>query len=536
MILDAGFDENKDKWKKAGFEVYDFDRKLVKENTAANPFWIHFGAGNIFRAFQANAVQKLLNEGILDRGLIVCEGYDYEIITKMNEPCDNLSILATLKSDGSVEKTVVASVTESYALDCENAVSFKRLKEIFSKKSLEMASFTITEKGYSLTNAVGEVFEDIKSDYENGPGKPKSYLGKVAALLYERFVNGAYPLAMVSMDNCSHNGDKLYEAINSFAQKWEDGGLCKAGFKQYAGSRKSVSYPWTMIDKITPRPDEEVKQMLMQAGAEKLDAIVTSKNTYIAPFVNSEECEYLVIEDDFPNGRQPLEKAGFIFTDRETVDMVEKMKVCTCLNPLHTSLAVFGCLLGYIKISEEMKDKDLQKIVELVGYKEGLRVVTNPGIINPKDFIDAVVKIRIPNPFMPDTPQRIATDTSQKLPIRFGETIKRYMKDETLDSSKLEAIPLVLAGWLRYLLGINDEGRAFERSSDPRLSELSDRMKKIDFADNTNAEEVLKGICEDETIFGVNLDDAGLTDKVIKYFCKMNEGVGAVRRTLSEIE
>ena len=65
-----------------------------------------------------------------------------------------------------------------------------------------------------------------------------------------------------------------------------------------------------------------------------------------------------MIEDDFPNGRPALEKAGFLFTDRETVEKAEKMKVCTCLNPLHTALAVFGCLLGYKKISEEMKDRD----------------------------------------------------------------------------------------------------------------------------------------------------------------------------------
>ena len=82
-------------------------------------------------------------------------------------------------------------------------------------------------------------------------------------------------------------------------------------------------------------------------GFEDTDLIITSKNTYTAAFVNAEETEYLVIEDTFPNGRPPLEKAGFIFTDRETVDKVEKMKVCTCLNPLHTALAIFGCLLSY---------------------------------------------------------------------------------------------------------------------------------------------------------------------------------------------
>ena len=96
------------------------------------------------------------------------------------------------------------------------------------------------------------------------------------------------------------------------------------------------------------------------------------------------------------------------------------MKVCTCLNPLHTALAIYGCLLGYTLISEEMKNPLLKNMVEVIGYKEGLPVVVNPGILDPKKFIDEVVNVRIPNPFLPDSPQRIATDTSQKLSIRFG--------------------------------------------------------------------------------------------------------------------
>ena len=162
-----------------------------------------------------------------------------------------------------------------------------------------------------------------------------------------------------------------------------------------------------MIDKITPRPDASVEELLKKDGIEELDPVITSKNTYVAPFVNAEECEYLVIEDAFPNGRPELEKGGLMFTERETVDKVEKMKVCTCLNPLHTALAVFGCLLGYEKISDEMKDEELKKLVETIGYKEGLPVVVNPGVLDPKEFIDTVLQVRVPNPFMPDTPQRI---------------------------------------------------------------------------------------------------------------------------------
>ena len=138
------------------------------------------------------------------------------------------------------------------------------------------------------------------------------------------------------------------------------------------------------------------------------------------------------------------------------------MKVCTCLNPLHTALAVFGCLLDYVKISEEMKDPELKKLVEVIGYKEGLPVVINPRILDPKEFIDTVLNVRVPNPFMPDTPQRIATDTLQKLAIRFGETIKAYQASETLDVKSLKLIPLVFAGWLRYLMGVDDQGEKFE--------------------------------------------------------------------------
>ena len=243
--------------------------------------------------------------------------------------------------------------------------------------------------------------------------------------------------------------------------------MAEPGFLDYINNREKVTFPWSMIDKITPRPDASVEEILKKDGLEETESVVTAKNTYVAPFVNAEECEYLVIEDAFPNGRPKLEKGGLIFTGRETVDKVEKMKVCTCLNPLHTALAVYGCLLGYKKISEEMKDEQLFRMVKMIGYTEGLPVVTDPGVLDPKEFIDTVVSLRIPNPFMPDSPQRIATDTSQKLAIRFGETIKAYMASPVLKVEDLKMIPLVFAGWLRYLMGVDDQGQSFELSPVP---------------------------------------------------------------------
>jgi fructuronate reductase len=521
-------------WEKAGYALPQFDREKVTEATKENPFWVHFGAGNLFRAFQANVVQKLLNEGILDRGLVVAEGYDYEIVEKMNHPHDDYSILVTLKADGTVEKTVVGSVVESLTVDSDNEADFGRLKEIFTKDSLQMVTFTITEKGYSLTDGKGILLPEVEADFAAGPEKPKSYIGKVAALLYARFQSGGKPVAMVSMDNCSHNGEKLYAAIRAFAEKWSENGKADTGFLTYVNDKEKVTFPWTMIDKITPRPDASVEETLRKDGVEESEPVVTAKNTYVAPFVNAEECEYLVIEDAFPNGRPKLEKGGLLFAGRETVEKAEKMKVCTCLNPLHTALAVFGCLLGYQKISGEMKDPELKKLVERIGYEEGLPVVVHPGVLDPKEFMDTVLHVRFPNPFMPDTPQRIATDTSQKLAIRFGETIKAYQASEELDIEDLKLIPLVFAGWLRYLMAVDDDGNKFELSPDPLLDTVCPYAAGLKLEEGQEVEESIAPILKMKQIFGVDLYETGLAEKVCGYLKEMTKGIGAVRETLKK--
>ena len=529
--------KNQQEWLEKGYHLPQYDRAAMIAETRENPVWVHFGAGNIFRAFQANLAQRLLEEGAAKAGITVCEGFDYEIVEKQYRPHDDLSVLVTLKADGTIEKSVIGSIGESTILDSENDAEYSRLKEIFSKDSLQLCTFTVTEKGYSLVNGKGEELPAVTADFAAGPEKPQSYIGKVVSLLYTRYLSGKKPIAMVSTDNCSHNGEKLYAAVMAFAKAWIANGLAEKGFEEYLNDESKVSFPWSMIDKITPRPDASVEEMLRKDGLEDLDPVVTSKKTWVAPFVNAEETEYLVIEDKFPNGRPALEKVGVIFTDRDTVNNVERMKVTTCLNPLHTALAVYGCILGYTKISDEMKDTELVNLVNTLGYKEGLPVVVNPGVLDPKEFIDTVLQVRVPNPFMPDTPQRIATDTSQKLGIRYGETIKSYVADADLDVTSLTMIPLVQAGWLRYLMAVDDNGNAFEPSPDPLLEEAQKYVAEFklgeSYSEDAIAEKVMP-LLKNAQIFGVDLEEVGLAGKVISFFAELIAGVGAVRETLKK--
>lgn len=520
-------DEQRRRLKDVAFPAYDCAK--MRQATREKPTWLHFGAGNIFRGYIANIAQTLLDNDLTDRGIIAAETFDEQVITDVYDKCDNLAILARMTAKGTIEKEIIASVAEAvYAF--ENGAISPRLYAIAASDTLQIISFTITEKGYALRDIGGNLLKYIEADMNARPCDAKSAMGVAAALLTHRFENGGTPVTMLSADNCSHNGEKLRNAILEIVNAWVNKGYVDAAAVGWIES--SVGFPWSMIDKITPRPDERVKTALNEAGFHGMDITVTKKGTWIAPFVNAEAAEYLVVEDVFPNGRPPLEKAGVYVTDRETVNRTERMKVCTCLNPLHTTLAVLGCLLGYKSISSEMNDADLVALVKRIGYVEGMPVVDDPKILSPKDFIDEVVGERLPNPFMPDTPQRIASDTSQKIPIRFGETIKKYVERGDLDVTSLTAIPFVIAAWFRYLLGVDDSGNPMEISPDPAASVVRDALKDVVWNDMKTYNAQLDGILSNKNLFAVDLKQTGLSASIERMFVDMLGGAGSVRKAL----
>ncbi|MGN0854326.1 MAG: mannitol dehydrogenase family protein [Kiritimatiellia bacterium] len=520
-------------WTDAGVALPEFDVAAMRAQTAATPEWVHFGAGNIFRGFIGSLNQRLLNAGLAKTGIIACDTFDYEIIDRIYTAFDQLTLNVLLNPDGTTAKEVLAGVAEGVKADFADDAAREKLKALFRAPSLRMISFTVTEKGYALKRPDGSYLPVVEADMQEGPTTSRHAMAIVCALLLERFKAGALPLAVVSMDNCSHNGEKLMNAVLTMAEVWQAKGFVGADFVAYLRDEKKIAFPWSMIDKITPRPHPMVVEQLEAAGIEGMAPIVTARKTFIAPFVNAEKPQYLVIEDRFPNGRPALERVGVYFTDRTTVNKVETMKVTTCLNPLHTAMSMYGCLLGYTLICKEMEDPDIVKLVTRLGYAEGLPVVVNPGIISPKAFIDEVVRERLPNPFMPDDPRRIATDTSQKVGIRFGETIKSYIAAGR-DLDTLVAIPLALAGWLRYLLAVNDAGEAMEVSPDPLKDELQAKLKGIVWNDPASYTGELKEILANASIFGCDLTQTTLAERIEGYFLRLLAGPGSARRILRE--
>ena len=520
-------------FQKAGILLPGYDVAAVSKKAKQAPRWAHFGIGNIFRIFIGGIADGLLEAGVLDRGLTCIETFDYDVIDKIYTPYDNLGLSVILHADGTRTYKVLGSMAEAVKAQSSDPAHWARLKEVFRSKELQLISFTITEKGYALAGSDGIYFPFIQSDIDNGPEKATSAMAVLTAMLYVRYQDSRTPIALVSMDNCSHNGDLLRHSVLTMAREWQKKGYVTEDFLTWLGDETQVSFPWTMIDKITPRPSDAIAADLETLGVEDMAPVITSKRTYIAPFINAEQPQYLVIEDRFPNGRPELEKGfGVYLADRATVNLSERMKVTACLNPVHSATGPVGVVLGeelYAKMLNT--NPDMMKMARMVAYDEGLPMVEDPKILSPKAFTDELFTDRFPNEYLGDTNLRLATDTSQGVGVRFGETIKAYLKKYG-SAERLTAIPLGIAGWLRYMLGVDDMGNTYELAPDPMVPEIQAALSSVVFGNPASLTDQLHPILSNEKVFFIDLYKAGLGEKIEGMFREMIAGKGSTKATI----
>ena len=75
-----------------GYALPQYDRQAMARRSRQQPTWLHFGAGNLFRAFPAVLAQRLLNAGETDTGVLCCEAYDTDAVTQFLRPYDDLTL------------------------------------------------------------------------------------------------------------------------------------------------------------------------------------------------------------------------------------------------------------------------------------------------------------------------------------------------------------------------------------------------------------------------------------------------------------
>lgn len=517
-------------WEAAGIALPGYDVRAVSELGRREPVWAHFGIGNIFRVFIGSIADELLECGAMDRGLICLENFDAEIVDKIYAPFDNLALKVILRKDGGKDMKVLGSLAQALRSMPAYREERERVMNVFARPSLQMVSFTVTEKGYSLKAQTGEWLPQVGRDLKNPPKDAESMIGVLTFLLFYRYMHGAFPLALVSMDNCAHNGKLLKESVLTVAAEWQKNGFVPHSFLDYLSDGERISFPCTMIDKITPRPLPEVEKELTAFGIEHMGTVITAKRSYIAPFVNAEKAQYLVIEDRFPNGRPPLEKAsGVWLTDAETVEKAERMKVSACLNPVHSALGPLGVACGYEYFADLMGEADFLNFGKTITYLEGMPVIEDPGILSPKSFADELFEERFLNRTLGDTNLRLCTDVTQGWSVRFGEMVKACAERDG-SAASLTGAALGIAGCLRYFSGRDDRGSEYELAPDPLAERLHALLKFEEWGvSETVLSEKLRPILSNRSLFGTDLYQAGIGKRIEQMLAEMLTAPGAAR-------
>ncbi|PWG00183.1 mannitol dehydrogenase family protein [Levilactobacillus bambusae] len=517
-----------------GIFIPTFSQAQLSEKTKQTPQWIHVGPGNVFRGYHAALAQSLIEQGNLETGIIVMDTHDDSLIEKIYHPYSDriLQVLPTI--EGTLTKTLLASVAGAYYVAPDRLEAWRTMQHYFQQPSLQVVTFTVTKDGYNLVDEQGEPYQTIQEDMVNGPDEPLSDMGRITALLYARYQAGRLPIALLSTDNFSQNGDRLKGSVLTIADSWETNRVIEPGFSEYLTDSACVSFPISTIDRTTLAPSHEVAAKLQEQGFSDTTMLERPGHSAVAPFVNTEVAHYLVVEDNFPNGRPPFEQVGVIMTDRTTVNQVDESKVTTTLWPILDTLAIYGKLLGFETLAEAIQHPELSQLVKNVG-QESVAVAEPIEAVDEEAYLAELISSRLPNPYLSATTQYMAKRLSTHLATNFGVTVSRYDARDNVAPQQLTHISLVIATWIRYLMGINDEGRPFNPSPDDRWNECHAYVADIQLGEETDVHAHLEPLLSDRTLFGQNLYGVGIGEQIEADFKAEIAGVGAIKATLSAI-
>lgn len=384
---------------------------------------IHIGVGGFHRAHQAYYIHQLLEKhasrewGIGGVGLREADRKMGDVLQKQ----DCLYTLVTQHPDGSNDMEIIGSIHEFLlAVDEPDRVIDK-----MAHPDTKIVSLTITEGGYNFNPNTGAFdFENPDVQHElTHPDKPKTIYGFLVAALRKRKSMGLSPFTVLSCDNIPHNGDVTREMLLAFTQK-QDPELA-------TWIEKEVSFPNTMVDRITPVTPPEIIAML-----ENTYALQDKWPVVCEPFIQ------WIVEDKFSNGRPPLEKVGVQFVS--DVTPYEKMKI-RLLNAGHSVLGIPGAIHGHPSIDACMNDEVFSKFMRQFMDTEATPVLDAVDGIDLEKYKDKLEE-RFANPNIKDSVSRICSESSAKLPKFLIPTLK-----ENLESGgSIRYATFILAAWAYY--------------------------------------------------------------------------------------
>ncbi|MEW1807261.1 mannitol dehydrogenase family protein [Pseudarthrobacter sp. NPDC080039] len=385
------------------------------------------------------------------------------------------------RSAGGDSFEVIGSIVEA-----ADGADVGRLCELLAAKETAIVTLTITEAAYGLAAdgtfdaGAPAVAEDLRALSAAASGEtgaagaaPGTPLGRLVLALARRRDSGAGPLAVVSCDNLSANGDVARRAILGLASAWG------TGLAEWIEA--NASFVSTSVDRITPRTtDADIAEVAEQCGYRDSSPVVAE------PFRN------WVLSGDFPAGRPRWEDAGAVVVD--DIEPYENRKLWL-LNGSHSILAYAGQLRGHGTVAEALGDSVCRKAVEDF-WDEAAHHLHAEGLDIPA-YRQALLE-RFGNARIAHRLAQIAADGTTKLRMRAVPVLAA----ERSSGRNGAGSALMLAAWIDY-------AGATREFQDPLASEIRAanelegiervqallRLVSADIADDPGIVDMVSGLC-----------------------------------------
>lgn len=402
---------------------------------------VHFGPGAFHRAHQAVYLDAVLDA---DPAWAICAvSLHSPGVRDALRPQDGLYTLVLQGERPALR--VVGSIRELLCAPQEPEAVLARLAD----RDVRLVTLTITEKGYCLSaDGVDLAHPDIVHDLaspETPVSAPRSAIGWLVAGLRARRDRGFEPFTVLSCDNLADNGGRLRRAVLQFAAQLDP--------RLADWIETGVAFPRSMVDSITPASDDALRAWVTeQAGV--VDAWPVQREPYTQ----------WVVEDHFPHGRPPLERAGVVLSDDIAGYDRAKLRL---LNAPHSALAYLGSLLEIDTVAAAMRDPALAGFVERLMRQDIVPTLKLPRGFDPDAYIDAILA-RFRNPAIAHRLAQIAWDGSQKIPVRLLGTIA----DALAAGRPIGRLCLPVAGWLHFV-------RRQARHGVPIVDPLADTLVRL---------------------------------------------------------
>jgi fructuronate reductase len=371
---------------------------------------------------------------------------------------------------------------------------FDDVMRAFADPRTKIVSLTVTEKGYCHDPASRELATDhpgLAHDYAD-PARPQTTIGLLAAGLGIRRLAGGGPVTVLSCDNLPENGRLLAQLVREYASRVEP--------KMLRWLHENVAFPSTMVDRRAPAA----------TAADSADA-QARLGLHDAAAVACEPFTQWVIEDHFAAGRPAWEQAGAELV-RDVVPY-EAMKL-RMLNATHSGIAYLGSLAGLEHTCDVVAVPAFASFARRLMREDAAPTLTLPPGVDAARYEAALLE-RFANPALKHRCEQIATDGSQKLPQRLLDTARARLAA----GATCEHVALAVAGWMRYVSGVDEQGRRFE-VRDP----LAPRLATIARDEGPDARTLATAYLAVREVFGDDLPRAPVfVDAVGRAFASLSE-------------